>query len=147
MKPMKTECTNIMYFVENRILRGTIVASVEPNKLQRSQHLADRWSKCPQVLCPIGIILQDVVNIDLMKSHINWNKYEVTQGSKVTILTKGDVTVKMNKRLKLPHRQPIYADQKTDSLTWRRVGPKVGYVSYPQDQDGYVTIHVDFDRS
>jgi hypothetical protein len=38
---------------------------------------------------PIGILLNDMVNLDLTRQHINWHKDEVQQGSKVTILRKG----------------------------------------------------------
>ena len=40
---------------------------------------------------PLGIVLNDVVNIDQTRQHINWHKDEVQQGGKVTILTKGTV--------------------------------------------------------
>ena len=40
---------------------------------------------------PLGIILNDVVNIDQTRQHINWHKDEVQKGGKCTILTKGTV--------------------------------------------------------
>ncbi len=40
---------------------------------------------------PLGIILNDVVDIDQTRQHINWHKDEVQKGSKCTILTKGTV--------------------------------------------------------
>ena len=40
---------------------------------------------------PLGIVLNDVVNIDQTRQHINWHKDEVQQGGKVTILSKGTV--------------------------------------------------------
>ena len=38
---------------------------------------------------PLGIILNDVVDIDQTRQHINWHKDEVQKGGKCTILTKG----------------------------------------------------------
>jgi hypothetical protein len=38
---------------------------------------------------PLGILLNDVVNLDLTRQHLNWHKDEVQKGGKVTILRKG----------------------------------------------------------
>ena len=40
---------------------------------------------------PIGVLLNDVVDIDLTRQHINWHKDEVQKGGKVAILKKGYV--------------------------------------------------------
>ena len=40
---------------------------------------------------PLGILLNDVVDIDQTRQHINWHKDEVQKGSKCTIMTKGTV--------------------------------------------------------
>jgi len=41
---------------------------------------------------PLGVLLDDVVNIDQTRQHINWHKQEVNIGNKVTVLKKGTVT-------------------------------------------------------
>ena len=38
---------------------------------------------------PVGVLLNDVVDIDLTRQHINWHKDEVQKGGKVAILKKG----------------------------------------------------------
>ena len=38
---------------------------------------------------PVGILLNDVVNKDLTRTHLNQYKDEVQQGGKVTVLTRG----------------------------------------------------------
>ena len=40
---------------------------------------------------PIGVLLNDVVDIDLTRQHINWHKDEVQKGGKDAILKKGYV--------------------------------------------------------
>ena len=40
---------------------------------------------------PLGVVLNDVVDIDQTRQHINWHKDEVQKGGKVTIMTKGTV--------------------------------------------------------
>ena len=42
-------------------------------------------------LFPVGILLNDVGNLDLTRQHINWHKDEVQKGGKVAILKKGYV--------------------------------------------------------
>jgi hypothetical protein len=44
---------------------------------------------------PIGVLLNDVVNYDLTRQHINWHKDEVQLGGKVTLLRVGQVTTNM----------------------------------------------------
>ena len=41
---------------------------------------------------PVGILLNDVVDIDLTRQHINYHKDEVSLGSKVALLRVGQVT-------------------------------------------------------
>ena len=40
---------------------------------------------------PVGVLLNDVVDLDLTRQHINWHKDEVQKGGKVSILKKGYV--------------------------------------------------------
>lgn len=40
---------------------------------------------------PLGVLLNDVVNLDLTRQHLNQHKDEVQQGGKVTILRVGEV--------------------------------------------------------
>ena len=44
---------------------------------------------------PAGILLNDVVNYDLTKQHINWMKDEMQVGGKVTLLKIGQITTDM----------------------------------------------------
>lgn len=44
---------------------------------------------------PVGVLLNDVVDIDLTRQHINWHKDEVQKGGKVSILKKGTIVTNM----------------------------------------------------
>ena len=46
---------------------------------------------------PVGILLNDVVNLDLTRQHINWHKDEGQKGGKVSILKKGTIVTNMVK--------------------------------------------------
>ena len=41
---------------------------------------------------PMGVLLNDVVNYDLTRQHINWHKDEMQVGGKVSLLRQGQVT-------------------------------------------------------
>jgi hypothetical protein len=41
---------------------------------------------------PAGVLLNDVVNYDLTRQHLNWHRDEVQVGNKVTLLRQGQVT-------------------------------------------------------
>lgn len=41
---------------------------------------------------PVGILLNDVVNLDLTRQHINWYRDEIQVGGKVTLLRQGILT-------------------------------------------------------
>ena len=42
-------------------------------------------------VAPLGVLMCDMVNLDLIRQHENWHKEEVQQGGKVTIWSKGTV--------------------------------------------------------
>jgi len=44
---------------------------------------------------PAGVLLNDVVNLDLTRQHINFQKDEMQQGGKVTLLQKGTIVTDM----------------------------------------------------
>lgn len=49
----------------------------------------------PSGKIPAGLLLNDVVSLDLTRQHINWHRDEVQTGSKVTLLRQGQVTTNM----------------------------------------------------
>ena len=48
-----------------------------------------KYAQAATTSVPVGILLNDVVNKDLTRTHINWYKDEVQKGGKVTVLTQG----------------------------------------------------------
>lgn len=50
-----------------------------------------KYAAATNALIPVGILLNDVVNLDLTRQHINWHQDEVQKGGKVSILKKGYV--------------------------------------------------------
>ena len=97
---------------------------------------------------PAGLLLNDMVNLDLTRQHINWHKDEVQKGGKVTLLTQGNVVTNMIYPGDTPtagglayvaHSGYIAAANKDNTLG---VGAVVGRFISTKDEDGYVKVAV-----
>jgi hypothetical protein len=97
---------------------------------------------------PAGLLLNDMVNLDLTRQHINWHKDEVQKGGKVTLLTQGNVVTNMIYPGDTPtagglayvaHSGYIAAANKDSTLGQSSV---VGRFISTKDEDGYVKVAV-----
>lgn len=95
---------------------------------------------------PVGILLNDVVNKDLTRTHLNWHKDEVQKGGKVTVLRKGYV-VTSNITGDPAAGDPAYACHVTAGNI-RKDSPgssgvlQVGRFLTSKDADGYAKVEV-----
>ena len=106
-------------------------------------------------IVPVGLLLNDMVNLDLTRQHINWHKDEVQKGGKVTLLRKGwVVTDKV-----YPGESPAagglayvshsgliatsnHAAVAQDADDVLGVGRVVGRFLSKKDEDGYVKVEI-----
>ena len=97
---------------------------------------------------PAGLLLNDMVNLDLTRQHINWHKDEVQKGGKVTLLTQGNVVTNMIFPGDTPtagglayvaHSGYIAAANKDSTLGQASV---VGRFISTKDEDGYVKVAI-----
>jgi len=95
---------------------------------------------------PLGVLLTDVVNIDLTRQHINWHKNEAQKGNKVTILRKGwVVTDQVASGLTIAAGDKAYlanGGRITNVWVSDLVTPKVGQFLSTADEDGYAKVEV-----
>jgi hypothetical protein len=92
---------------------------------------------------PLGVLLNDVVNYDLTRQHINWHKDEVQVGGKVTLLRQGQVTTNMLVNGTTPSAgvdayvgvSGLIGTSSTNSV-------KIGQFLSSKDADGYVKLSV-----
>lgn len=95
---------------------------------------------------PVGILLNDVVNKDLTRTHLNQHKDEVQKGGKVTVLRKGYV-VTSNITGTPAAGDPAYAchinagNVRPDSPGSSGV-LQVGRFMSTKDEDGYAKVEV-----
>lgn len=95
LKPDRIELqTDISFFMNSTATRGGVASvstggsgvAMDDGSAVVSYVSAASGSK------PVGVLLNDVVNLDLTRQHINWHKDEVQVGGKVTLLQVGQVT-------------------------------------------------------
>ena len=79
---------------------------------------------------PLGVLLNDVVNLDLTRQHINWHKDEVQLGGKVTLLRNGQVTT------------PAYVGASGLIGTSSTNAVQIGTFLSGKDADGYAKLSV-----
>jgi hypothetical protein len=107
---------------------------------------------------PAGLLLNDVVNLDLTRQHINFAKDEVQKGSKVLILRRGTVvtdqisgTPTIGAVAYLNNLGQISATAieglTNDSVTQVRATPSVGRFLSIKDADGYAKVEIDISDS
>ena len=98
LKPDRIEhLTDISNFMTTTATRGGVVSHVTSGA-GVSMDDADAvvgYVAAPSGAKPAGVLLNDVVNYDLTRQHINWHKDEMQVGGKVTVLRIGQVTTDM----------------------------------------------------
>ena len=95
---------------------------------------------------PVGVLLNDVVDIDLTRQHINWHKDEVQKGGKVSILKKGyvvtDQVVGTPTAGKLAFMDAAGDTGKFTSVSTAGKRYIVGRFMSKVDSDGYIKVEV-----
>ncbi len=152
LKPDRHESrTDLSYFMNTTATRGGIVIHSTGGS-GAAMDTANAVVVAPTTVVsgtnPAGLLLNDVVNIDLTRQHINFHKDEVQQGSKVLLLREGWVvtnTTSGTPTVGAPAFYNILGQLTTvaptdDLLADERY--KVGrFLSIP-DSDGYVKVEI-----
>jgi len=140
--------TDISFFMNEVAERGGMASLSTGGSgaaMDQSQALAT-YAATGSGKVPLGILMNDMVNIDLTRQHINWYKNEVQKGGKVTLLRKGYVVTN-----RLQGATPAAGDSvfvahsgnlsKTD-LVGQGTQPVVGVFLSSPDQDGYAKVEI-----
>jgi hypothetical protein len=95
LKPDRIELlTDISFFMNTTAERGGVVSAVTSGSgvAMDDANAVAAYAAVASGAKPLGILLNDVVNYDLTRQHINWHRDEVQVGGKVTVLRQGQVT-------------------------------------------------------
>lgn len=91
--------TDISFFMNTTAERGGVVSAVTATTgvgvSMDDANAVVAYAPTVSGSRPLGILLNDVVNYDLTRQHINWHKDEMQVNGKVTILRQGQVTTNM----------------------------------------------------
>lgn len=95
---------------------------------------------------PIGLLMSDMVNLDLTRQKLNPYKEEVQQGGKVTIWDKGEVvTNRLVPGITVSAGDGAYLGPSgllTSTNTGHKASPRVGTFMSTKDSDGYAKVSV-----
>lgn len=140
--------TDISFFMNEVAERGGLVCNSSTvgsgAAMDQGQNVVT-YQASPSGKYPLGILLNDMVNIDLTRQKINPYKNEVQKGSKVTILRKGYVVTNRIQGtpavgdLVYPGHSGLLANSNTTGNT-----TVIGQFLSNKDQDGYAKVEVNF---
>ncbi len=83
--------TDISFFMNEAATRGGVVAVSTGGSGASMDNGAAlvTYAAIPSGKVPVGLLMNDMVSIDLTRQHLNQHKDEVQKGGKVTLLQKG----------------------------------------------------------
>jgi hypothetical protein len=143
------ESTDISFFYNaGTATRGGVVVLDNTNAsgaaLDQGANLV-KYAQVTSTSVPVGILLNDVVNKDLTKTHLNQQKNEVQKGGKVTVLTRGWIVTNMIDGNPTPG-QACFASSGTAGYVsaTSAVGGALGIGRFMsnKDADGYAKVFV-----
>lgn len=145
--------TDISFFMNEAATRGG-VASLSTGGSGASMDngaAVVTYSADPSGAVPMGLLVNDMVDIDLTRQHINQYKDEVQKGNKVTLLTKGWVVTDSlegvpaaGDKAYLGHSGNLSpADVATDDGDATGASRVVGRFTSSVDQNGYAKVFID----
>jgi hypothetical protein len=145
LKPDRIELlTDVSFFMNSTATRGG-VASVVTGGVGASMDDATAvvaYAAVASGAKPVGVLLNDVVDLDLTRQHINWHKDEVQVGGKVTLLRQGQVTTNLVAGTPAAGADAYVANNGVISTTQATGSVKVGQFLSAVDSNGYAKVSV-----
>jgi hypothetical protein len=147
LKPDRVELlTDISFFMNDVAVRGGVVsANTSASGVGVSMDDANAvvaYAASASGALPVGILLNDVVDLDLTRQHINWHKDEVQKGGKVTVLRQGQVTTNMVGGTPSAGADAFVSDSGVISSVQATGAVKIGQFLSATDSDGYAKVSV-----
>lgn len=145
LKPDRNEVyTDISFFMNTTAERGGVVTH-QTGGVGPAMDDANAVVAAPAAVGenPAGLLLNDVVDLDLTRQHMNWFKDEVQKGSKVTLLRQGFVVTNKLDGAAVPAAgAPAYFTV-GGNLTQVNTGSAVvGRFLSGKDTDGYAKVDI-----
>lgn len=146
LKPDRIELlTNVSFFMNTTAERGGVVSAVTSGSgVSMDDALAVvGYAAAASGAQPVGLLLNDVVNLDLTRQHINWHRDEVQVGGKVVVLRQGEAVTNMLVSGITPSAgDAAYVGASGLIGTSSTNAAKVGQFLSKKDADGYARVSV-----
>jgi hypothetical protein len=146
LKPDRIEHkTDISFFMNTTAERGGVVSAVTSGSgvSMDDANAVVAYVATVSGAKPLGVLLNDVVNLDLTRQHINWHRDEVQLGGKVTLLRQGQVTTNMLVSGITPSAgTDAYVGANGLIGTSSTNSVKIGQFLGAKDSDGYAKVSV-----
>jgi len=148
LKPDRVELlTDVSFFMNTTAERGGVVSVVTATSgvgvSMDDANAVVAYAAVASGAKPVGLLLNDVVNLDLTRQHINWHKDETQVGGKVTVLRVGQVTTNMLVAGTTPSAgADAYVGASGLIGTSSTNAVKIGQFLSAKDTDGYVKVSV-----
>ena len=145
LKPDRVELlTDISFFMNTTATRGGVVSAVTAGSgvSMDDANAVVAYAANPSGAKPIGVLLNDVVDLDLTRQHINWHKDEIQKGGKVTVLRQGQVTTNLVAGTPTAGADAYVAASGNVSTTQAAGAVKIGQFLSAVDADGYAKLSV-----
>ena len=148
--------TDISFFMNEIATRGGVVSiSTGGSGAAMDQGAALVTSTAASGKAPIGVLLNDVVSLDLTRQHINQHKDEVQKGGKVTILRKGYVVTNSLSCATDAEAGDVAYVQLDGTIAnsgciddhTGRAGSSIGTFLSSVDEDGYAKVEINLPNS
>ena len=91
---------------------------------------------------PVGVLLNDVVNKDLTRTHLNQHKNEIQKGGKVTVLRKGYVVTNNVTGTPTAGATAYRCTVTAGNISTVASGNVIGAFVSTKDEDGYAKVEV-----
>jgi len=144
LKPDRIEhLTDISFFMNTTAERGGVVSVVTSGEgvSMDDANAVVSYAAAVSGAKPVGILLNDVVDLDLTRQHINWHKDEMQVGGKVTVLRIGQVSTNMVDGSPSAG-QPAYVGTNGLLSTTSTNAVQIGSFLSSKDADGYIKLSV-----
>lgn len=146
LKPHRVESyTDVSYFMDTAAERGGVVVHVTSGSgvaMDDGNAVVAYPTGVNSGTKPAGLLLNDVVSLDLTRQHINWYRDEVPVGSKVTVLRQGQVVTNMVANVSPVAGEDAYYDTVGKLTNVSTNSVKVGRFLGSKDADGYVKVDI-----
>ena len=143
--------TDVSFFMNEVAERGGVVVlnNTPSGAAMDASNNVVAYAANPSGKAPMGILLNDMVNLDLTRQHINWHKDEIQKGGKVTVLRKGYVLTNKISTSGTPAAgdKAYVAESGLISLSGKAVSLDAGAVAIgrfltAKDADGYAKVEI-----